>query len=218
MIFRDRQHAGRLLGERLMRFRGRSDVLILGLARGGMPVARTVAEQLGVPAEIFIVRKLGVPWQPELAMGAVAESLVEEAAEPVYDPQVLRHCNLSQQQIDAMVERERHEITRRIQLYRDGRKLPDLGGKTVIVIDDGLATGSTMLAAVKSLRVAKPARIVVAVPVAPPATCDHLAEEVDKVVCLQAPEPFMAVGAWYEDFPQVSDQEARTAAQNPTGM
>jgi putative phosphoribosyl transferase len=206
VIFRDRQEAGHLLAARLAHFRGQPDALILGLARGGVLVARAVAEELQLPWEILIVRKLGVPWQPELALGAVAED-----SEPIFDPTIFAECALPQEEVDRMVARERHEIARRQQIYRGGRKLPPLRGLTVIVVDDGLATGSSMLAAVRALRVDEPARIVVAVPVGPLSTCHQLRGEADEVVCLETPQHFGSVGSWYDDFRQVSDQEVRQA-------
>lgn len=202
--FHDRHEAGRRLAERLSAYVGRPDVLVLALPRGGVPVAYEVAGALGAPMDVFIVRKLGVPGYEELAMGAVATGGVR-----VLNEELVKHLAIPSYVADAVAVREQRELTRRERLYRGGRPPPDLRGKTVILVDDGLATGATMLAAIAAVRRQQPARIVVAVPVASQATCKQLAREVDEVVCAITPEPFHAVGLWYEDFSQTTDEEVR---------
>jgi putative phosphoribosyl transferase len=202
--FRDRADAGRLLAERLSHYAGRDDVLVLGLPRGGVPVAAEVARALGAPLDVFLVRKLGLPGQEELAMGAIASGgarvLNEELVETLGIPEAL---------IDAVAAREEEELRRRERLYRGERPPPEVEGKTVILVDDGLATGSSMRAAVAALRRLRPARIVVAVPTAPVSTCEELRPEVDELVCARTPQPFDAVGIWYENFNQTTDEEVR---------
>ena len=202
--FRDRADAGRLLAERLSHYAGRDDVLVLGLPRGGVPVAAEVARSLGAPLDVFLVRKLGLPGQEELAMGAIASGgarvLNEELVETLGIPEAL---------IDAVAAREEEELRRRERLYRGERPPPEVEGKTVILVDDGLATGSSMRAAVAALRRRRPARIVVAVPTAPVSTCEELRPEVDELLCARTPQPFYAVGIWYENFNQTTDEEAR---------
>jgi predicted phosphoribosyltransferase len=179
-------------------------VLVLALPRGGVPVAYEVARALGAALDVFLVRKLGVPGNEELAMGAVATGGVRVLNDPV-----VRQLGIPGHLIDAVAAEQQQELARRERLYRDGRPPPDTRGRAVILVDDGLATGATMRAAVKALRRSGPARIVVAVPTAPPDTCEELRREADEVVCGIAPEPFLAVGQWYEDFPQTSDDEVR---------
>lgn len=203
-IFRDRVEAGQLLAERLSHYVDRDDVLVLGLPRGGVPVAFEVAQALAVPLDVFVVRKLGVPGHRELAMGAIASGGVR-----VLNRDVVRALEIEDDVIERIAEEEAWELRRREQLYRRDRTPLDVRGKTVIVVDDGLATGSTMRAAVSALRQQEPAQIVVAVPVAPPSTCADLAESVDAVVCVQTPELFHAIGLWYENFSQTSDREVR---------
>jgi predicted phosphoribosyltransferase len=203
-LFRDRTEAGRALAERLAAYANRPDVIVLALPRGGVPVAYEVARALHAPLDVFLVRKLGVPGQEELAMGAVATGGVR-----VLNEQVVRALRIPDSVIDAVAAWELEELARRERLYRGDRPPPDVRGKTVILVDDGLATGSTMLAAVKALRQQQPARIVVAVPVAAPDTCELLREEVDDIVCAATPEPFYAVGLWYQDFSQTTDEEVR---------
>jgi predicted phosphoribosyltransferase len=203
-LFRDRAEAGRLLAARLEHYEGKPGVMVLALPRGGVPVAYEVAKALRAPMDVFIVRKLGVPGQEELAMGAVATGGVR-----VLNDQVVKGLGLPEYVIDAVVRWETEELNRRERLYRGDRPPPDVGGKTVILVDDGLATGSTMLAAVQALRQQGPARIVVAVPVASPDTCELLKKYVDDVVCAATPEPFYAVGLWYLDFSQTTDEEVR---------
>lgn len=202
--FRDRVHAGQLLAHRLKAYTDRRDVLILALPRGGVPVAREIARSLHAPLDVFLVRKLGAPGQEELAMGAIASGGVR-----VLNDEVVRELHVPPRVIDLVTARELRELARREDLYRGGRPGPDVAGKTVILVDDGLATGSTMRAAIAALRQAKPKRIVVAVPVAAAPTCKELGEEVDEIVCLHTPEPFYSVGFWYEDFSQTGDEEIR---------
>jgi predicted phosphoribosyltransferase len=202
--FRDRSDAGRLLSAQLATYAHRSDVLVLALPRGGVPVAYEVARALGAPLDVFLVRKLGVPGYEELAMGAVATGGVR-----VINDDVVHALRIPDFVIDAVAEWEQQELARRERLYRGDRPPPDVRGHTVILVDDGLATGATMLAAVKALKLQQPAHIVVAVPVASPDTCEQLQAEVDDVVCAVTPEPFYAVGFWYEDFSQTSDEEVR---------
>jgi putative phosphoribosyl transferase len=203
-LFKDRSEAGRELAARLQHYAGHADVLVLALPRGGVPIGYEVARALHAPMDVFVVRKLGVPGHEEFAMGAVASGGVR-----VLNEQVVNVLGIPDYVIDAVAGWEEQELERRERTYRGNRPLPDARRKTVILVDDGLATGSTMLAAVKALRQLKPARIVVAVPVASPDTCELLKEEVDEVVCAVTPEPFYAVGLWYQDFSQTSDEEVR---------
>jgi putative phosphoribosyl transferase len=209
MMFRNRVEAGRLLAQALVEYVGRPNLVVLGLPRGGAPVAHIVADFLGAPMDVFLVRKLGVPWQPELGFGAIAETAGTDPPVRVIDQGLVQQCELTPKVIDQIAAREQHEIDRRSLLYRGTRSLVDIHGKEVIIVDDGLATGSTMLAAVRALRHQGAKRIVVAVPVGPPSTCDTMRREADEVVCLSSPEPFEAVGAWYEDFTQVSDRDVQ---------
>jgi putative phosphoribosyl transferase len=202
--FRDRREAGRLLGAALAAYANRPDVLVLALPRGGVPVAYEVARALGAPLDVFLVRKLGVPGQAELAMGAIASGGVR-----VINDELVRALRIPDYMIEAIVAKEQQELARRERLYRGDRPPPDVRGRTVILVDDGLATGSTMYAAVTALRQQQPARIVVAVPIAAPETCDELSGEVDDIVCAVTPQPFHAVGLWYEDFSQTTDEEVR---------
>ena len=202
MLFRNRSEAGRLLAGHLKDYADRADVIVLALPRGGVPVAFEVAEALRAPLDVFVVRKLGVPGQEELAMGAIATGGVR-----VTNEEVLRHLHISGEVFEAAAARESCELERREREYRGGRPAPDLRGRTVILVDDGLATGSTMRAAARALRELGPARVVVAVPVGAPQTCEEFREEVDEVVCAMTPEPFRGVGQWYDDFTQTSDAE-----------
>ncbi len=190
--------------ERFLALHAGPDVLVLALPRGGVPVAYEVARALGAPLDVFVVRKLGVPGHEELAMGAVATGGVR-----VLNEDVVRGLRIPDPVIDAVTAVEREELERRERLYRGDRPSPDVRGRTVILVDDGLATGATMHAAIKALRQQQPARIVVAVPTAAPETCAALRREVDDVVCAITPEPFYSVGLWYEDFSQTSDEEVR---------
>ena len=202
--FRDRRDAGRALADKLTAYVGRSDVLVLALPRGGVPVAFEVARALRAPLDVLIVRKLGVPGHEELAMGAVATGGVR-----VLNDVVVRGFGIDPDVIDSVATWERREIARRERLYRGERPAPEVRGRTVILVDDGLATGASMLAAVEALREQAPARLVVAVPTAAHETCEILRREVDDVICATTPEPFQAVGFWYEDFTQTTDEEVR---------
>ena len=202
MLFRDRADAGRHLLSRLGAYHGRPDVVVLGLPRGGIPVGYEVARGLGAPLDVFVVRKLGVPGQEELAMGAIATGGVRVVNRDVVDA-----LHIAPDVLDRAAEAERRELERRERSYRGDRPEPPVEGRTVILVDDGLATGSTMRAAVQALRQQRPARIVVAVPVAAFATCEELRREVEDVVCFATPEPFMAVGRFYDDFSQTTDEE-----------
>jgi putative phosphoribosyl transferase len=202
--FADRAEAGQLLAQQLQHYAGRDDVIVLGLPRGGVPVACEVAQALRVPLDVFVVRKLGVPGFEELAAGAIASGGVR-----VLNDDVMRSLPHADAIIEAVTEREKAELERREQSYRDGRPAPQLRDRVVILVDDGLATGATMRAAVKALRQAGAARIVVAVPVGPPETCREMADEADEAVCATAPEFFHAVGQYYDDFAQTTDDEVR---------
>ena len=202
--FRDRAQAGRLLAERLRDYAGRDDVVVLALPRGGVPVGYEIARALDAPLDVFLVRKLGVPGHEEHALGAIATGGIR-----ILNTQLVESLNLPAEWIEAIDAKERRELQRREQTYRGDRPPPDVAGRTVIVVDDGLATGATMLAALHALRADEPARVVVAVPVADPAVCESLRAVADDVVCLQTPRPFRAVGLWYEDFSQTSDDEVR---------
>ena len=203
--FRDRIEAGELLAEKLGQYRDRDDVVVLALPRGGVPVAREVSRALGVPFDVYVVRKLGVPGHEELAMGAIATGGVRQVNHDVVDA-----LGIPGNVIDAVAEREQRELERRERDYRgDGRPLP-LTNRTVILVDDGLATGSTMRAAVMAVRQQQPARVIVAVPVGAASTCADLATEADDVVCVRTPDPFVAVGLWYRDFTPTTDLEVRT--------
>ena len=202
MRFRNRSEAGHLLAGTLDRYKGQNDLLVLALPRGGVPVAYEVAKALNAPLDVFIVRKLGVPGHEELAMGAIASGGVR-----ALNRSVIEQLNISQSAIDAAATREGEELQRRERLYRGGKPSPDIAGRTVILVDDGLATGATTKAAVAALRQQNPAKIVVAVPLAPADTCDELQRLADEVVCAVTPELFWAVGQWYEDFDQTTDAE-----------
>jgi len=202
--FRDRREAGQVLADTLTAYAGRPDMLVLALPRGGVPVAYEVARALGAPLDVFLVRKLGVPGHEELAMGAVATGGVR-----VLNDQVVGALGIPPSVIEAVAAWQQQELARRERLYRGDRPPPDVRGRTVILVDDGLATGSTMRAALAALRRQQPARLVVAVPTAAPETCDELRAEADDVVCATTPEPFHSVGLWYEDFSQTTDEEVR---------
>jgi predicted phosphoribosyltransferase len=203
-LFRDRRAAGRRLAAALGRYAGRPDVVVLALPRGGVPVAHEVARALGAPLDVFVVRKLGVPGHEELAMGALATPGVRVLNEPV-----VRGLGIPPHVIDAVARQEEAELARRERLYRGDRPPLDVRGRTVILVDDGLATGATMHAAVRALRQRQPARIVVAVPTAAAEACEALETEADEVVCAVTPEPFYSVGLWYDDFEQTTDDEVR---------
>jgi erythromycin esterase-like protein/predicted phosphoribosyltransferase len=201
-LFRDRRDAGRLLAEKLAAYANRPDALVLALPRGGVPVAYEVARALGAPLDVFVVRKLGVPGYEELAMGAVATGGVR-----VLNDQLVERLGIPEQMIDAVAARELQELARRERRYRGGRPPPDVRGRAVILVDDGLATGATMHAAIEALRQQKPTRIVVAVPTASPETCEEMKTKADDVICAITPAPFQAVGRWYQDFSQTTDEE-----------
>jgi erythromycin esterase-like protein/predicted phosphoribosyltransferase len=215
-VFRDRRDAGRVLAGLLEHYRGRDDVVVLGLPRGGVPVAYEVAAALDAPLDVFVVRKLGLPEHEELAMGAIASGGVI-----VLNEDVVIGFGISSDVIREVAERESRELVRREQAYREGRPMPELSGKIVILVDDGLATGSSMRAAILALRRLEPARVVVAVPAAPSSTCEEFRLEVDEVVCATTPSPFFAVGRSYWEFAQTTDEEVRdllrAAARAPTG-
>ncbi len=200
--FHDRSAAGKVLAAELTEYTDRSDVLVLALPRGGVPVAYEVAIALKAPLDVFMVRKLGVPGHKELAMGAIASGGVR-----VLDDALLKGLGISDEAVASVSDRERQELERREELYRQGRSLPDIGGKTAILVDDGLATGSTMRAAIKALKKHNPAEIVVAVPTAAAATCKSIEEEVDRTFFVMTPDPFYAVGVWYDRFTPTSDDE-----------
>lgn len=202
--FSNRTEAGRRLADDLKEYAGRDDTLVLALPRGGVPVAFEVARALGLPMDLFLVRKLGVPGHEELAMGAIASGGVR-----VLNEEVVRMFRPPEDTIARVAAQEQEELERRERAYRGGRRDLRLEGRTVILVDDGLATGSTMRAAAQAVRAQDPARIVVAVPVAAAETCDEFRSEVDEVVCTLTPEPFRAVGIWYDDFAQTTDEEVR---------
>lgn len=201
ITFRDRSHAGRELATRLERLREEHPV-VLGLPRGGVPVAAAVAESLGAPLDVVLVRKLGVPYQPELAVGAIGECGVR-----VVNEEILRAARVSDAQLSSVEARERLELERRAAAYRSARARVPLGGRTVVIVDDGIATGSTARAACQVARALGAAKVVVASPVAPPSTVAQLSTVADEVVCVETPEPFYAIGEWYRDFSQTTDDE-----------
>jgi len=202
--FLNRIEAGRQLAQNLEKYSGRDDVIVLGLPRGGVPVASEVAMHLHAPLDVFIVRKLGVPGFEELAAGAIASGGVR-----VLNEDVMRAIPHADQAIEAVTARETEELQRREQIYREGRPPPELRNRIAILVDDGLATGATMRAAVKALRQRGAAKIVVAVPVGPPDTCHEIEEQADEAICLSTPEFFQAVGQYYEDFSQTTDEDVR---------
>lgn len=198
----DRREAGKTLATHLNEWANQEDVIVLALPRGGVPVGYEVAKKLSAPLDIFVVRKLGVPGHQELAMGAIASGGM------IYFNQEMMHSlNLSPDVIDAVIASEQHELIRRETTYRGSRPFPTLKGKTVILIDDGIATGATVRAALKALREQNPKKIILAAPVAPFSVCQELAIEADELVCPLRPKDFYAVGAWYDHFPQTTDHE-----------
>lgn len=203
-FFIDRREAGRALAQKLAAYAGRSDVLVLALPRGGVPVAYEVAEALNAPLDLFLVRKLGVPGFEELAMGALATGGAR-----VLNEEVIQELGIPDYIIDQVAAREQEELRRRETAYRGRRASPQVRGKTVILVDDGLATGSTMRAAVLALRQQQPAHIIVAVPVGAASTCEAFRAETDETICVITPEPLIAVGYWYQDFTQTTDEEVR---------
>jgi putative phosphoribosyl transferase len=217
-IFRDRGDAGRQLGEHLAGLGLEGDLLVFGLPRGGMPLAREVATALDAPMDALVVRKIGVPFNPELAVGAIGAGGVV-----VYNEDVLYQLMLDESALDGVRQREQAELERRENKYRQGRPFPAIEGKTVIVVDDGIATGATMLAAVEVLRTLEPAEIIVAVPTASQSAVSRLERVADRVIALSTPEPYIAVGAWYGSFGQLTDDdvvrllEAEYLARSDTG-
>ncbi|WP_414546245.1 MULTISPECIES: phosphoribosyltransferase [Nostocaceae] len=204
MLFKNRTTAGQTLARELADYANRSDVIVLGLPRGGVPVAFEVAKALKAPLDVVVVRKLGVPEQEELAMGAIASGGVR-----IINEHIVNQMNISDDMIARVAVQEERELERRELLYRGDRPFSDLRERTVILVDDGLATGATMWAAVASVRRQHPAQIVIAVPVATTETCQELATAVDKIVCAATPSPFYSVGMWYTDFPQTTDDQVR---------
>jgi putative phosphoribosyl transferase len=208
VYFRNRTEAGQILARRLQQYGNRSDVLVLGLPRGGVPVAFEVARELNAPLDVFVVRKLGVPGHQELAMGAIATGGIR-----ILNSGVISELGISEQTIDMVSENEELELQRRERMYRGDRQEPSIENRTVIIVDDGLATGSTMKAAVRALRQQNPAKLIIAIPTAPPETCEQLRECADEVICVVTPDPFFAVGGSYVDFSQVTDDEVRELIQ-----
>ena len=202
--FRDRTDAGQFLSTKLMAYANREDVLVLALPRGGVPVAFEVAKAINAPLDVFLVRKLGVPGNKELAMGAIATGDVL-----VLNEEVIKALDVPRVEIDLVTAKEKQELERRERIYRGDYPPPDVQGYTVILIDDGLATGSTMRAAVVALRKQTPGRIVIAVPIAAESTCNEFRSEVDEVICAVTPQPFLSVGTWYENFLQITDDDVR---------
>ena len=210
-IFRDRREAGRVLAEELAAYRNKDGLLVLGLPRGGVPVGWEVAAALHAELDVFLVRKLGVPHWSELAMGALASGGVV-----VMNDNVVTSLRISDEQVRAVIDRETVELDRRERAYRDDRPIADPRGKTVILVDDGIATGASMLAGVRALRASNPESIVVAVPVGPQSVCQELAREADDVVCATTPDDFEAVGKVFVDFHQVTDDEVSELLASPT--
>ncbi len=202
--FENRKQAGELLARQLLGYRGRNDVLVLALPRGGVPIGAEIAKKLSAPLDVMLVRKLGLPGREEYAMGAIASG-----GKCILQAEVLSALDISPEMIEAVSQREMQEIKRREELYRAGRPAPQLRERVVILADDGLATGSTMQVAVHVVREANPARLIVAVPVGPADVCEKLKSEADEIICLRMPSPFYAVGNWYEDFTQTSDDEVK---------
>lgn len=206
--FEDRSEAGRLLAAELLNHRLPASTIVLALPRGGLPVAKEVAKAFGVPLDVVIVRKLGVPWRPELAMGAIAGGSFM-----ALDAELILGLRISSEHVDEVAARERLEVARREKLYRGHRPPLDLSGRTVVLIDDGLATGSTMLVGARYAQSLKPRQLLIAVPVGSREACRKLRKEADEVVCLATPEPFIAVGEWYKDFRQVTDAEVQRSIE-----
>jgi predicted phosphoribosyltransferase len=204
LLFQDRTDAGQQLAQKLNAYAGRNDVVVLALPRGGVPVAYAVAQALQAPLDVFLVRKLGLPGHEELAMGAIASGGVR-----ILNREVIDAMRIPGEVIDAMIHREQQELARREQLYRDDNPSPSLQDQVAILVDDGLATGASMAAAVTALRAHEPDEIVVAVPIAAAESCEQFAQRVDRMVCLETPTPFFGVGLWYENFTQVRDDEVR---------
>ena len=210
-MFRNRADAGHRLAQRLIGYANREDVIVLGLPRGGVPVAFEVARQLRVALDILLVRKVGAPGQPELAMGAIASGGIT-----ILDHQLIRHLNINEQELALTVAREEEELRRREQLYKDVRKVKEIRDRCAIVVDDGIATGASMLAAIEVLHSQKPSKIIVAAPVAPPYAEREIKAVVDEFICLYVSEYFPAVGFFYHDFSQVGDEEVRSFLSHAT--
>lgn len=204
MLFRDRTEAGQRLAQKLKAYANRPDVLVLGLPRGGVPVAFEVAKALNAPLDVFLVRKLGVPGHEELAMGAIASNGVR-----ILNEEIIQSLDLSEEAIASAAVREQQELERRERAYRGDRPPLEVSDRTVILVDDGLATGATLHAAAVAIAQQHPQQIVAAVPVSAPETCDELKVEADKIICAETPKPFYAVGLWYDQFPQTTDAEVR---------
>jgi putative phosphoribosyl transferase len=214
--YQDRRHAGRILASRLDRYSGLDDTLVLALPRGGVPIGYEVAMRLRAPLDVFIVRKLGVPGDEELAMGALASGGLR-----ILNDEIISALQIPSDVVDAVTEQERMELERRERAYRGGLPPLELARRTVILVDDGLATGSTMSVAIRAVRRHSPRRVIVGVPIAPPSTCAEISELADDTVCAATPELFTAVGAWYANFTQTSDTEVRTlldAAREDIGL
>ncbi len=203
--FRDRKEAGKLLAAQLAAYANQQDLIVLALPRGGVPVGFEIAQALHAPLDVIVVRKLGVPGQEELAMGAIATSGIR-----ILNKDVVQFLNIPDEVIDEITAQELQELERREHLFRGERPAYDVCGRTVILVDDGIATGATMHAAVAAIKQRQPTRIIIAVPTAAPSTCDEFAAEVDELVCVIRPEPFIAVGYWYRQFSQTSDEEVRS--------
>ena len=204
-IFENRRDAGKQLAKELSEFKGQNDAIVLGLPRGGIPVAYEVAKALELPLDVFIVRKLSVPGQPELAMGAIASGDIK-----VMNESVVRNAGISDQQIEEVAHKEKEELKKREKAYRGARPDIDLQGKTVLIVDDGLATGASMRAAISALREHNPKKIIAAIPTAPRDTCQEFESEVDQIICLRTPSPFWGVGGSYQNFSQTTNEEVRT--------
>ena len=211
--FADRAEAGKMLAEALSEYAGKPDVLVLALPRGGVPVAYEIAEALNAPLDLWLVRKLGVPGREELAIGAIAGGGVR-----ILNSEIMRLLDVDQASLDAVMAREQAELERRNTHYRQSRPPPDVQGKTIILVDDGLATGATMRAAIVSLRQARAARIVVVVPVGAASASEKIRKEADEFVCLYTPEPFYGVGRWYDDFSQTTDEEVLALLSSPPAI
>lgn len=203
-LFKDRVDAGKKLAKRLENFAGRKDVIVLALPRGGVPIAFEVAKAINAPLDVFLVRKLGMPGQEEFAMGAIAPGGIR-----VRNEDVIRYGKISDETIEAVAQKENQELDRRMSEYRGTRPFPELDGRSVILVDDGLATGATMRAAVKAVKSLNPAKVIVAVPVGAMETCSEFEFEVDETICMETPRSLSAIGVWYDDFSQTSDQEVR---------
>lgn len=204
MQFKNRTEAGKQLAEKLKHYQNHPNALVLALPRGGVPVAWEVVRALHLPLDLFLVRKLGMPGHEELALGAIATGGVR-----VLNQALIQSLHFTERELDTIAQAEQQELERRQWAYRGSRPLPKIRGQIILLIDDGLATGASMRVAVLALRRQQPARIVVGVPIAAPEVCDEFRDEVDEIVCVATPEPFMAVGLWYQDFAQVTDEEVR---------